>query len=154
LPKAQNTIPAVNQPPAAKVPEQQAVAVDPPGFNRNTVPAPPKKVFTNIYGSAPTKRASETSKSTESNTNVQFFVQLAASSKLQDTQTSKWNKIGYPIEVIREKEMYKYRARNFNDLKTAQLAKDEIRKKGFPDAFVVAYQNGVRISMAEALKAN
>jgi hypothetical protein len=56
------------------------------------------------------------------------------------------------IEVVQEDNLFKYRARNFTDLASAQKAKEELKKKGFPDAFVVAYQGNKRISLSQAIK--
>ena len=44
----------------------------------------------------------------------------------------------------------RYTAGLFKDFETANTAKTGIRSKGYPDAFVVAYLNGKRISLTEA----
>ncbi len=148
LPGVENTIPTQQTKKASTKSTRNSTAVNPPGYENKQVAPAPKKVFTNTYTGAAKKKETTVNK-----TSVQFFVQLAASSKLQDTQTDKWRQIGFPIEVVKENEVFKYRARNFKDLNSARLAKQEIRQKGFPDAFVVAYQNGKRIPMSEALEA-
>jgi N-acetylmuramoyl-L-alanine amidase len=119
----------------------------------------PKRVFTNVYEAtpetlapAPTQKASTPLKVDDKQLPILFFVQLAASSKPQATNTARWRSLGYPIEVIKEEELYKYRARNFNDLAAAQKAKDDLRTKGFPDAFVVAYRGKDRISITQAIQ--
>jgi N-acetylmuramoyl-L-alanine amidase len=49
--------------------------------------------------------------------------------------------------------LFKYTSGTFeNDLKSANDYKNTMRKKGFEHAFVVAFQNGKRIPMTEALK--
>jgi hypothetical protein len=78
---------------------------------------------------------------------------MAASSKPLDLQESKWRNLEYPIEVIIENNLYKYQARQLANFEHAQQARLTIQKKGFPDAFVVAYQFGQRIDMEEAKKA-
>lgn len=149
LPGAENAVStqATIKTSTRSVPKSEAV--NPPGYNHQQAAVPtPKKAFTNTYTGA-----TKTAPTPPEKAAVQFFVQMASSSKLQDTQTEKWRQIGFPIEVVKEEEVFKYRARNFKDLNSARLAKQEIRQKGFPDAFVVAYQNGKRISMSEALEA-
>lgn len=44
----------------------------------------------------------------------------------------------------------RYAAGAFTDFASADLAKDEVRDIGYPDAFVVAYLNGERVSVAQA----
>lgn len=148
LPGAENASPTGQTKKTSNRSVSKSEAVNPPGYSHKQAVPVAKKVFTNTYIDA-TKASPTTAKKAA----VQFFVQLASSSKLQDTQTEKWQQIGFPVEVVKEEEVYKYRARNFKDLNSARLAKQEIRQKGFPDAFVVAYQNGKRIPMSAALEA-
>lgn len=81
---------------------------------------------------------------------IQFHVQLAAAPQPLDTNTEKWRTLGYLVEIVLEDDMYKYQARNFAGLRHAFDAKVWLRAKGFPDAFVVAYKNGQRISLEQA----
>ena len=50
--------------------------------------------------------------------------------------------------------LIRYQAGAFKDFASADFAKDEIREIGYPDAFVVAFLNGKRISVAEARSGN
>ena len=47
--------------------------------------------------------------------------------------------------------LYKYTLGNKNDLRSASELQSELRKNGFGDAFVVAFKNGKRIPVREAL---
>jgi hypothetical protein len=48
--------------------------------------------------------------------------------------------------------LYKYTVGNEKDLKSASVLQSEFRRKGFVGAFVVAFKNGKRISIREAMK--
>lgn len=74
-----------------------------------------------------------------------FKVQLAASSKSIKTNTSKWKKVKFPIEMKRENGNFKYLAGNFETLAKANTARKKMRALGFKGAFVVAYQAGKRV---------
>jgi N-acetylmuramoyl-L-alanine amidase len=89
---------------------------------------------------------------TEESINIQFNVQLAASNRPVDTSHEKWHTTGYLIEVIQEDQLYKYQARNFSTLQSAFEARLLLQARGFPDAFIVAYKNGKRISLEQARK--
>lgn len=87
-----------------------------------------------------------------SNKDIQFHVQLAASPQPMNTNTTQWRTIGYLIEIVIEDNLYKYQARNFAGLRHAYDAKIWLQERGFPDAFVVAYKNGKRITLEQARK--
>jgi len=48
--------------------------------------------------------------------------------------------------------LYKYTIGDKRDLRSASALQSELRKKGFSDAFVVAFKNGKRIPVREALR--
>jgi hypothetical protein len=72
-------------------------------------------------------------------------VQLAASPNQIDVNTGKWARVEYLIQVIEENNLFKYQVVNFATQEDATAAKTRLRAYGFSDAFVVTYQNGVRI---------
>ena len=81
---------------------------------------------------------------------IYFAVQLAASPGPINTDQPLWQNLGYLVEVLQEDNLYKYQARNFATLERASVARSELRERGFPDAFIVAYKNGRRIDMEQA----
>ncbi|MEL7249655.1 MAG: N-acetylmuramoyl-L-alanine amidase [Bacteroidota bacterium] len=79
-----------------------------------------------------------------------YCVQLAASPRPLNTRITPWTNSSFLIEVLQEEEMYKYQVRNFTQLPAATNVKYTVQQQGFPDAFVVAYHNGQRISLEQA----
>lgn len=60
---------------------------------------------------------------------------------------------GVVVEEYKQENLFKYTAGNFpNDFKSANALKTELRKSGFPNAFVVSFQNGERINLEKAIK--
>lgn len=57
---------------------------------------------------------------------------------------------GKVIELKTEDNYHKYVTESYPDLKTAMLKRAELVIDGYADAFVTAYKNGKRISLAEA----
>ncbi len=80
---------------------------------------------------------------------VHFRVQLMASPREEDLSAAKWQNTGYLIQVIQEKGLYKYQAVSFESLAAARAACADLRKRGFSDAFVVAYRGGERVPLGE-----
>jgi len=81
---------------------------------------------------------------------VQFFVQLVASGQPQNTTEERWRNLPYIIEVIKEDQLFMYRARSFKNLDEAIAAKQYLRQNGFPQAFVIPLLKGKRITLEEA----
>ena len=52
--------------------------------------------------------------------------------------------------MLREDANYKYLAFGFRNFEEALKAKKQLRRQGFSEAFVVAYQGGQRLPLAEA----
>jgi hypothetical protein len=78
---------------------------------------------------------------------VVYKIQLGAFSKPIDASRFKGIK---PIVGERTASGYiRYTAGQFPDFVSADAAKDELREIGFPDAFVVGYQNGIRASVEQ-----
>ncbi len=89
--------------------------------------------------------AASNGKTASQSVEIQYRVQLAASPKPLDTKSGKWSNVGYLIQVMQEKGLYKYQVVNFATESEALDVKAKLRAIGFSDAFVVVYQNGERI---------
>lgn len=84
-------------------------------------------------------------------TAVYFKVQIETSEKKIALNAIRFK--GLNVEEYTQDNLYKYTVGAFkNDFKSANAYKNEMREKGFSNAFVVAFQNGVRINLEKALK--
>ncbi len=161
LPSAPNEVPSTTNRPAraqtvatTSPPARQPVETTPPTPAAATPSSKPATVFSNVYKGprVPVKENITIDNAPGGSTYLQFFVQLAASPNPQATTDTKWRSLPYVVEVIREDNLYKYRARNFKSLEEAQEAKAFLRENGFADAFIVVYKGEERISMSQARK--
>ena len=89
--------------------------------------------------------------SASSNEGITFMVQLATSSKLVETKPENFKQLS-GVEYYEAGGLYRYTYGSENSLdKISKLQQDAI-EKGFKDAFVIAFKDGKRISVNEALK--
>ena len=84
----------------------------------------------------------------ENSSGVVFRVQLGAFHK-RLPKSAFWA-IGDLIEIKTEEGLYKYTTGSFKKFGDAVYHKEEMMKKGYKDAFITAYKDGKRISLAEA----
>lgn len=78
-----------------------------------------------------------------------FKVQIETSDKKISSNVKRFN--GLEVEEIQEGKIYKYVTGSFeNDFVEANKLKNELRSNGFPLAFVVAYEEGVRMDLEKA----
>jgi ABC-type multidrug transport system fused ATPase/permease subunit len=85
------------------------------------------------------------------NHGIIFKVQITSSSTPLAKNSSQFKR----FESVWEYEdngLYKYTVGNHKDLKSASDLQSELRRKGFSGAFVVAFKNGKRIPLREAMK--
>ena len=79
-----------------------------------------------------------------------FKVQLETSDKKVSLNSQKY--AGIKVEEEKEGTTYKYVTGNFEEeLTAANTLKNEMRKKGFSNAFVYATENGIRIPLEEGI---
>ena len=80
-----------------------------------------------------------------------FKTQLKASASKIDTKPENFNGLNN-ISFVLEKDYYKYMYGETNDYVVAKMQLLEAKTKGYDSAFIVAFRNGVKISLNEALK--
>nr|WP_294858372.1 N-acetylmuramoyl-L-alanine amidase [uncultured Fluviicola sp.] len=82
---------------------------------------------------------------------VVFRVQIETSESKIAANSSRFKK--YEVFEYQQDRLYKYTIGEFiGDFNAANTYKNELRQKEFPNAFVVAFQNGERISLEKAIK--
>jgi N-acetylmuramoyl-L-alanine amidase len=82
---------------------------------------------------------------------VTFRIQIETSEVILAKNAARFK--GYEVMEYQQDGFYKYTTGQFeNDFKGANAFKNELRQKGFPNAFVVAFQNGERINLEKAIK--
>lgn len=80
-----------------------------------------------------------------------FKVQLVTSSNKISTEPENFKGIS-GVEYYEAGGLYRYTIGNEDDWESASKLQDSVRAKGFDDAFVVAFLNGDRIAVGEAVK--
>jgi len=83
--------------------------------------------------------------------NLVFAIQFKTSSKPLAIVPENFNGLTEVDEYI-SNGLYKYVAMATNDFDQAKINQDNVRAKGYSDAFMVAFEDGERISMKKALK--
>jgi N-acetylmuramoyl-L-alanine amidase len=84
------------------------------------------------------------------NNDIIFKVQALSSKNPLGSNSPKFKGLKNVWEY-KDGGLYKYTIGNQRDIRSASVLKSELRKKGFSDAFVVAFKNGKRIPVKEAL---
>ncbi|MBL7103952.1 MAG: MCE family protein [Bacteroidales bacterium] len=82
---------------------------------------------------------------------IAFKVQILTSNVKLKLNSPKFKGIN-GVEMYFENGMYKYTAGKQFSIETANLLCESVKNIGFPDAFVVAFNNGKRISIKEAVR--
>lgn len=80
-----------------------------------------------------------------------FSVQFASSSEKIPLNSQEFEEVKDVFEY-RQNNMFKYASGKYASMKEAQKAQEEMRKKGFKDAFVIAISNGERTDLESAKK--
>jgi N-acetylmuramoyl-L-alanine amidase len=136
-----------NTPPKPVEVEKKKVSQQIPVVNSKTNP---EKVVTE-------KKKEETPKKTESKPvvdkpeKIEFKVQIAASKRYLSQDNFNFKGLEN-VEVLVIDEYYKYYYGSSESFKKTKEALLEAREAGHKDAFIVAFSNGAKISLREALK--
>lgn len=117
---------------------------------QNEVPYPQHTAF-----SVPAENLQVTSHAappSPSSSEVQFCIQLSAAASPEDFNTTLWKNFPFNVDEVREDGKFKYQIRNMASYDHAHQTRLKVLRQGFPGAFIVAYKNGKRISVEEALR--
>lgn len=82
---------------------------------------------------------------------ITYKVQIAATSKAIDTKPNNFKGLKN-IEREKEDGLFKYFYGNTTNYNTVKLLEEEAVKKGYKSCFIVAYKDGKKISLTEAIK--
>ncbi|RED49531.1 N-acetylmuramoyl-L-alanine amidase family protein [Seonamhaeicola aphaedonensis] len=82
---------------------------------------------------------------------IEFKVQIAASSKELETKPYNFKGLNN-ISSIREGSLFKYFYGNTSNYEATKQLEEEAKKKGYKSCFVVAFKDGKKIPLIDALK--
>ncbi len=139
----------INQaPPAAKEAARVTVATTTTTTAKPLAePEKPRAVLTG----QPTSPVRQVAPASESGGLI-FCIQLTTSAYPLNRAKTNWSRIGYLVEEIEEDKRFKYQIRNFTSYEQAHEVRQKVIGLGYPDAFIVPYLLGKKISMEEALR--
>ncbi|NRT15952.1 N-acetylmuramoyl-L-alanine amidase [Flavobacterium sp. 28A] len=104
---------------------------------------------TPVKSSAPAETKSTTTKT--SDTNVIFKVQLSASSKKVALESKNFKGLN-TISMEKSGNVYKYMYGETSDYNQSKVLLSQAKAKGYSSAFLIAFKNGKKISIQEAIK--
>nr|WP_316930128.1 N-acetylmuramoyl-L-alanine amidase [Tamlana sedimentorum] len=94
---------------------------------------------------------SNTSEGISSNNDVVFKIQIAASSKALETKPYNFNGLDN-ISRLKDGNLYKYFYGYTTNYEQTKILEEEAKKKGYGSCFVVAFKDGKKIEIMEAIK--
>lgn len=119
--------------------------VEPP----ENIPEPVAPTKTTPAVETPTTPDNNSQPATASTANVVYKVQFLSSSK-ELKEGAKELKGMTEYEYYMQNGVYRYTTGNFSTAREATARQKEVRGKGFSDAFIVAFNNGERITLQKA----
>lgn len=111
------------------------------------VQQPPEKTAPILKAAAPEK----VEKSSETKNEIIFKVQISASATKLDIVPSNFNGLS-SISIEKQGKLYKYFYGAENKYDDAKKNLEQAKKKGYTSAFIVAYKDGLKISISDAIK--
>jgi len=108
-------------------------------------------VSESIFKGESNNNSDEYSASETSNSNIIFKVQIAAGSKKIETKPYNFKKLKN-ISFERNNNLYKYYYGNTPNYQKIKELEEEAKAKGYKSSFIVAFKDGKRIPLNEALK--
>ena len=82
---------------------------------------------------------------------IVFKIQISASTKELATTPSNFKGLS-PISIESNGSLYKYFYASEKNYDTAKQKLEEAKQKGYPTAFMVAYKDGIKINVSDAIK--
>jgi N-acetylmuramoyl-L-alanine amidase len=86
----------------------------------------------------------------EVKTGVRYHVQILSSANPLPAGDAQFKRIGKTIEY-KQNGVYKYLVGTTDSYKEAKQMQDQMRDRGFKDAFIVAFENEKRIDLSKAI---
>ena len=111
------------------------------------VQQPSEKTAPILKAAAPEK----VEKSSETKNEIIFKVQISASTTKLDIVPSNFNGLS-SISIEKQGKFYKYFYGAENKYDDAKKNLEQAKKKGYTSAFIVAYKDGLKISISDAIK--
>lgn len=105
------------------------------------------------YQEVPVAVSQEGKDSSKTKNEVEFMVQISASSAELETKPYNFNGLE-GVERVQEGTLYKYFYGRTSTYEKAQEYQKKAKQKGFPDCFVVAFKNGEQVRLGDILKTN
>jgi N-acetylmuramoyl-L-alanine amidase len=116
--------------------------------NEQAIQAQSKKV---VSGEKKKNTEVDITESGTINQEIIFKVQVLSSGTLLASNSPRFKGLKN-VWKYKDGGLYKYTIGNKRDIQSASALQSELRKEGFGDAFVVAFQNGKRMPVRKALK--
>lgn len=134
--------------PSTMIPSTSKTNVEPPLPIAEPVAEKPAKTEATPSQKEPTEQTSPTSAAVNAS-GVEYRVQFLSSDKALKEGSREFKGLK-DYSFYLQKGVYRYTTGNFKNVKDAVKLQKEVREAGFKDAFIVAFNNGERISLQEA----
>ena len=107
--------------------------------------------FEETLDAAPVKTEVTSENFTDEYKNIDFKVQIAATSKKLNEKDAIFKGL-QPISIGKEGKLYKYYFGNTSSFLKVKKLEQQAQNMGFSSSFIVAFKNGKKVSVNEALK--